>query len=139
MAQKEQVDIKKKILIAKLILAIFVSLVQFMYLQVQNPYVYLMTNLSVILGYMFDVIAPAFKKGISVVKVCSWVCLVVYSLTVLFSFLAFVFKIDDIFDGLKDQFWHSFFYTKMPVISFFAVILQCGYILLLIFQEKSYE
>lgn len=142
MAQRKQHDqhkLEKNLLIAKLWLAAFVTLVQFMYLLTQDPIVYIMTNLSVILGYLLDVIPSAFKRGLPIVRVGSWICLIFYSIVVLFSFLAFFYRIDILFEKLKDTFLGSFFNTYLPILSFIAVSLQFGYFFLMFRHYKKYE
>lgn len=142
MAQRKQYDqykLEKNLLIAKLWLAAFVTLVQFMYLLIQDPIIYIMTNLSVILGYLLDVIPSAFKRGLPIIRVGSWICLIFYSLVVFFSFLAFVFRIDILFEKLTDTFINSFFNTYLPILSFIAVFLQFCYFLLMFCHHKKYE
>lgn len=132
-------NVNKRLLIAKLVLAVFVALVQFLYLLIQDPIVYIITNISVILGYLFEVIPELYRKGTSIVKVVSWICLVYYGLVALISVVSSFFRIDSIFEQLKDSPLSEFFNQGMPVISFVAVCFQVGYILLLIFQQKTYE
>lgn len=139
MAQRKQHGLEKNILIAKLIIASIIALIQFLYLLIQDPTIYIMTNLSIILGYFLEVIPSICKKGWSTVKTVSWVCLVFYIFVVLFSFGAFVFRIDFIFEQLKDTSVHFFFYEVLPILSFTAVFIQCGYFLLLFFNLKCYE